>query len=113
MPMGLEEYVERCWDIYWGRAGNDNLQAATPIHLRAGCRGVVYDSVRAITHAELSTWNTTDPDGSVPIPAGMERFIAAVKGALDVEEEREEVDGRTPADACVAIDRRIRRIIFD
>jgi len=39
--------------------------------------------------------------------------VSADSGALDVEEEREEVDGRTPADACVAIDRRIRRIIFD
>ena len=24
----LDEYIERSWDLYYGRAGNDSLQAA-------------------------------------------------------------------------------------
>ena len=41
----LEEYIARAWDVFYGRVGNAQLQAATPIHLRSGCRGIVYDAV--------------------------------------------------------------------
>ena len=37
----LEEYQERCWDLFHGRSGTPALQSATPIHLRGGARGIV------------------------------------------------------------------------
>ena len=49
----LEEYIERAWDLYYGRAGAEGLQASTPIHLRSGCRGVVYEAVRALSHTHI------------------------------------------------------------
>ena len=54
-PDLLEEYVQRAWDLFHGRTGNSTLQAATPIHLRAGCRGVVYEAVKTLSHTSLIT----------------------------------------------------------
>jgi hypothetical protein len=34
-----DEYVERAMDLFHGRVGNVELQAATPIHLCAGLSG--------------------------------------------------------------------------
>ena len=31
----FEEYVERAWDLYFGREGQES-QVSTPIHLRSG-----------------------------------------------------------------------------
>jgi hypothetical protein len=50
-----DEYVERAEDLFHGRAGNVELQAATPIHLRAGLSGTAYDAVRRLPHADLVT----------------------------------------------------------
>ena len=29
-PSMFDEYRERCWDLYYGRSGQESLQAATP-----------------------------------------------------------------------------------
>ena len=84
----LEEYIERAWDLYWGRAGNEGLQASTPIHLRSGCRGVVYEAVRAIKHDLLIT---RDPDGT-PLDDGMRAFLKAVRDSLKKEAPIQEAE---------------------
>ena len=80
-PSMFDEYRERCWDLYYGRSGQDSLQAATPIHLRAGTRGAAYDAVRDIDHKDLVTLS---PSGK-PLPAGMETYLEQVRRALDKE----------------------------
>ena len=80
-PSLFDEYRERCWDLYYGRSGQDSLQAATPIHLRAGTRGTAYDAVRDIGHKDLVTLS---PSGK-PLPKGMETYLEQVRRALDRE----------------------------
>ena len=41
-----EEYAERAWDLWYGRDGSEQTQAATPIHLRSGLVGTAYAAVR-------------------------------------------------------------------
>ena len=64
-PHLLEEYRDRAWDLFHGRVGNPGLQATTPIHLRSGCRGTVYEAVRSLKHESLVTWRpeTFDTEG--------------------------------------------------
>ena len=99
----LDEYVDRCWDIFWGRSGEDTKQAATPIHLRAGCRGVVYEAVKHLGHKELIT-TTTNKDGKVEVATtGLETFLDTVRQALQKEapiQEAEEFDRVFYADSC-------------
>eukprot|EP00434_Breviolum_minutum_P041700 symbB.v1.2.037099.t1/scaffold5387.1/size27681/1 len=38
------EYVERSWDLFYGRDGQDALQTATPLHLRAQLTGPAYEA---------------------------------------------------------------------
>ena len=85
----LDEYIERSWDLYYGRAGNDSLQAASPIHLRSGCRGVVYEAVRVLAHDKLIT---LEEDGKTPNPAGMRLFLFTVKSSLAKEAPIHEAD---------------------
>lgn len=40
----FEEYVERAWDLYPGREGQES-QVATPIHLRSGLTGQAYEII--------------------------------------------------------------------
>ena len=80
-PSMFDECRERCWDLYYGRSGQDSLQAATPIHLRAGTRGTAYDAVRDIEHKDLVTLS---PLGK-PLPTGMETYLEQVGRALDNE----------------------------
>jgi hypothetical protein len=54
-PEMLEEYMDRAWDLFYGREGQDVLQVATPLHLRAQLSGSAYESVRRLGHAELRT----------------------------------------------------------
>ena len=54
-PEMLEEYMDRAWDLFYGREGQDVLQVATPWHLRAQLSGSAYESVRRLGHAELRT----------------------------------------------------------
>ena len=42
----LQEYQERARDFFHGRDGSDQLQLATPVHLRAGLTGTAYEVVR-------------------------------------------------------------------
>ena len=91
----LEEYNERAWDLFHGRTGQDSLQTATPLHLRSGCRGVVYEAVKSLPHADLLTRNDGTDDDTSPTEAGMKIFLAAVRAALGKEtsiEETEEFD---------------------
>ena len=78
-PSMFDEYRERCWDLFYGRSGQDSLQAATPIHLRAGTRGTAYDAVRDIDHKDLVTLSPTGK----PLPTGMETYLEQVRRALD------------------------------
>ena len=38
-PEMFEEYQERAWDLWHGREGQESLQLATAVHLRAGLSG--------------------------------------------------------------------------
>ena len=46
----FEEYKERAWDLWYGRAGQDALQSATPVHLRAGLSSSAWEAVRKSEH---------------------------------------------------------------
>ena len=39
-PELMEEYSERCWDVYYSKAGNAEEQSVTAIKLRSGLSGV-------------------------------------------------------------------------
>ena len=96
-PEQLEEYTARAWDIFYGRAGNSALQSTTPIHLRAGCRGQVYDAVKSIPHADLITKIETPATEDTPATttvtlAGMELFLKAVTDAIEPEKAVAETD---------------------
>ena len=80
-PSMFDEYRERCCDLYYGRSGQDSLQAATPINLRAGTRGTAYDAAGDIDHKDLVTLN---PSGK-PLPTGMGTYLEQVRRALDKE----------------------------
>eukprot|EP00435_Cladocopium_sp_Y103_P037928 s1670_g10.t1 len=54
-PELFEEYQERCWDLFHGREGQDHLQIATPLHLRANLTGSAYEAVRKLGHEDLRT----------------------------------------------------------
>ena len=77
-PHLLEEYEERCWDLFHGRPMN--CKRSTPVHLRAGCTGVVYEAVRQLKHTDLMTGTDDKPD-----EVGMKLFLATVRGALSQE----------------------------
>eukprot|EP00971_Amphidinium_carterae_P298422 5929551-Amphidinium_carterae.2 len=72
------EYRERAWDLFHGRAGQDSLQAATPIHLRAGLRASAYEAVRHLRHEELVTMEDKKPnvEGMNPLLDTLEAAIA-------------------------------------
>ena len=80
----LEEYAQRAWDLFHGRTGNNSLQAATPIHLRSGCRGVVYEAVKELSHSDLLTtsveMSTDDPPVATVVvkPDGMALFLSLI-----------------------------------
>ena len=99
----LDEYVDRCWDIFWGRSGDDSKQAATPIHLRAGCRGVVYEAVKHLSHKDLITTSVSESGKMEVLTTGLETFLDTVRQALQKEapiQEAEEFDRVFYAESC-------------
>lgn len=78
----FEEYQERCWDLFYGRDGQDSLQVATPLHLRAQLTGAAYEAVRKLTHEKL---RTKDADGKATV-AGMRLLIQTLKDSIAVEQ---------------------------
>ena len=54
-PETFDEWKDCSWDLFWARIGNDSLQIATPLSLRAGLRDSAYDVARALTHDKLRT----------------------------------------------------------
>ncbi len=77
----FEEYKERALDLFYGRSGQNSLQAATPLHLRAGCTGAAYDSVRGLPHAALVT---RDPKGE-PTDQGIQLLLNTLEKDLAKE----------------------------
>ncbi|CAK9029221.1 unnamed protein product, partial [Durusdinium trenchii] len=77
----FEEYEERAWDLFHGREGQDALQIATPVHLRAGLSGAAYESVRKLEHPKLKTKTS---EGK-PTDAGMKLFIQTLKDSIAAE----------------------------
>ena len=80
-PELLEEYIDRCWDLYYGREGQDSLQIATPLHLRAQLSGTAYEAVRRIEHTKL---RTKTAEGKAT-EEGMQILLAALKDSLAQE----------------------------
>ena len=80
-PDLFEEYTERCWDLYHGREGQDQLQMATPVHLRAGLSGAAYEAVRKLEHTSLKTKTS---DGK-PAEAGLKLFLSTLKESIAPE----------------------------
>lgn len=76
----FEEYEERCWDLFYGRDGQDSLQIATPIHLRAGLSGAAYEAVRKVEHSKLRT----AVEGKAT-EAGMKLFLATLRENIAAE----------------------------
>ena len=74
----FEEYVERAWDLWFGRVGQDSLQAATPVHLRAGLTDAAWEAVRKIEHTKL----ITKGEGGTPLTDGLELLLSTLKTAL-------------------------------
>ena len=92
-PGLLEEYIARCWDVYYGRMGQPTLMAATPIHLRSGCRGVVYEQVKTLTATELITMRpASDGQPATVDEGGMKLFIETVKKSLEKEAPVQEAE---------------------
>ena len=92
-PHLLEEYTARAWDLFYGRTGNNALQGATAIHLRSGCRGIVYEAIKGLKPEELIV--SAPAEGAPMSTKGLEIFLAAVKGSLAKEapiKEAEEFD---------------------
>ncbi|CAE7324408.1 Copia protein [Symbiodinium microadriaticum] len=80
-PDLFEEYTERCWDLYHGREGQDQLQMATPVHLRAGLSGAAYEAVRKLEHTSLKTKTS---EGK-PTEAGLKLFLSTLKESIAPE----------------------------
>ncbi|CAE7745994.1 RE1 [Symbiodinium sp. KB8] len=80
-PDTCEEYQERAWDLFHGREGSDQLQLATPVHLRAGLTGAAYDAVRKLAHEKLKTKTS---DGKVT-DAGMKLLLQTLKENIATE----------------------------
>ena len=47
-PEHFEDYVERCWGLYYGRDGQDALQTSSPLHLGAQLSGPACEAVRGL-----------------------------------------------------------------
>ena len=77
----LEEYLERAWDLFHGREGQDSLQIATPLHLRAQLQGTAYEAVRKLSHSEL---RTKTAEGKAT-EEGMNLLLNTLKGSLATE----------------------------
>eukprot|EP00434_Breviolum_minutum_P008081 symbB.v1.2.007126.t1/scaffold435.1/size205859/1 len=77
----FEEYVERAWDLYFGREGQESLQATTPLHLRAQLSSTAYEAVRKLDHSKL---RTTTSEGK-PTQDGMKLFLKTLKEAIAQE----------------------------
>lgn len=77
----FEEYVERAWDLYFGREGQDSLQISTPLHLRAQLTETAYEAVRKLDHAKL---RTVTSEGK-PTQEGMKLFLQVLRESLAQE----------------------------
>ena len=77
----FEEYVERAWDLYYGREGQESLQVSTPLHLRAQLSSTAYESVRKLDHSKL---RTTTSEGR-PTLDGMKLLLKTLKEAVAQE----------------------------
>ena len=76
----FEEYVERAWDLYFGREGQES-QVSTPIHLRSGLTGHAYEAVRKLEHSKL---RTATAEGKAT-EAGMKLLIQTLKESIAAE----------------------------
>ena len=73
--------MERAWDLFYGREGQESLQMSTPIHLRAQLSGTAYEAVRKIDHSKL---RTKDGDGKAT-DEGMRLLLNTLKDSLAQE----------------------------
>ena len=80
-PELYEEYAERAWDLWFGREGNEQTQAATPIHLRSGLVGTAYAAVRKLDHTSLMTKGT---DGK-PNDKGLKLLLQTLRDNIEQE----------------------------
>ncbi len=87
-PAMLDEYEERCWDLYYGRAGQDALQRATPIHLRQGARGIVYEAVKSLKHDDLLASGEAGEEADWT--AGLTLYLKTVRESPQTEASVEE-----------------------
>ena len=74
----FEEYEERAWDLWYGRAGQEQLQTATPVHLRAGLTGSAWESVRKLKHDML----ITKAENGSPTTDGMKLLLKTLRDAI-------------------------------
>eukprot|EP00971_Amphidinium_carterae_P313018 6220439-Amphidinium_carterae.1 len=79
-PELWQGYVERAKDLFYARIGKEE-QAVTALHLRAGLRGVAYESVRGLAHDELITRNAENK----PTIQGVELLLRTLEAAIAKE----------------------------
>ena len=72
--------LERAWDLYYGREGQES-QVSTPIHLRSGLTGHAYEAVRNLEHAKLRTVTAEGKASDV----GMKLLIQTLKDNIATE----------------------------
>eukprot|EP00435_Cladocopium_sp_Y103_P024701 s85_g6.t1 len=77
-PELYDEYEERAWDLWHGREGQDSMQTATAVHLRAGLSGTAYEAVRKLDHGKIKT---KDAEGK-PTDAGLKFFLKTLKDSI-------------------------------
>eukprot|EP00435_Cladocopium_sp_Y103_P062124 s1878_g23.t1 len=77
----FEEYEERAMDLYYGREGQEALQKATAIHLRAQLTGSAYEAVRKIPHQKL---RTSDAEGK-PTTKGVTLLLSTLREQIAQE----------------------------
>ena len=83
-PDLYDEYAERAWDLFYGRSGQDTLQAATAIHLRSGCRDAAYRAVKDLPHDKLVTWQGTGTDRK-PTDKGVRLLLETLRQSVAKE----------------------------
>ena len=79
-PALWEEYQERVRDLCYGRTGDEQKQACTAVHLRAGPRGLAYEAVRRIPHSDLSPL-----ENGKPTIKGVELLLQTLEPAVAKE----------------------------
>ena len=80
----MDEYSERCWDVYYSKAGYADEQSVTAVRLRSGLSGIAYEAVRNIPHETLITSKGEGKDKKSS-PDGVNILLVTIEGVVNKE----------------------------